>query len=428
MSATKTFHLPDLGEGLPDAEIVEWLVREGETVALDQPLVSMETAKAVVEVPAPFSGRLTKQYGNKGDVITTGAPLAEFELDAAAPQRAEGHATGHSHAPAAPRPAPAPAPVAAASDQGSVVGAMEASERVQSDAVSSVGGVRAMPAVRAMAKKLGIDLARVSPSGADRVVTMQDVKRAAASATGRTPAPRASLPQAAPQRALSGQPIRTTPFGDRATGEPERLRGVRRNMARVMAEAHAAVVPTTIVDDADIHAWAPGNDISVRLLRALVQACHAVPALNAWFDAAAGARTLHRRVDVGIAVDTENGLFVPALRNADRLDAAGLRAALDGIRAAVDSRSIAPEELRGYTIMLSNFGVFAGRYATPVVVPPCIAIVAAGKLRHEVVAVMGGIVAHRVIPLSLTFDHRAATGGEAARFLAAMLADLALPL
>jgi len=222
--------------------------------------------------------------------------------------------------------------------------------------------------------------------------------------------------------------MRTAPPAQNAVfGQPDQLKGVRRNMARVMADAHAAVVPTTLCDDADIHTWQPGNDITVRLIRALVAACKAVPALNAWFDGANLTRTLHPHVDIGIAVDTEDGLFVPALRNADVLDAAGLRAALNRIRDQVKTRSIPAEELKGYTISLSNFGVFAGRYATPVVVPPCVAIVAAGKLRHEVVPVMGGIETHRLMPLSLTFDHRACTGGEAARFLKAMLDDLAVP-
>ena len=220
--------------------------------------------------------------------------------------------------------------------------------------------------------------------------------------------------------------MRTVPHTVRAMGQPEQIKGVRRNMARVMADAHAKVVPTTIFDDADIHAWRPGNDIMARLVRSLVVGSRAVPELNAWFDGDAGTRTLHQRVDVGIAVDTGEGLFVPALRNADVLDAPGIRAALNRIRDQVRDRTIAAEELKGYTLMLSNFGVFAGRYATPVIVPPCVAIIAAGKLMHRVVPVMGGIETHRMIPLSLTFDHRAATGGEAARFLKAMLDDLAL--
>lgn len=471
MPDMKLFHLPDLGEGLPDAEIVEWHVKEGDRIKLDAPLVSMETAKAVVDVPSPYTGTVVKLFGKPGDVIDTGAPLAGFELEAGAAQRAEAEPTGHHHAPSAHKGAGKPVPDEASRDDGdattviasdeggeileddkpapkgdagTVVGAMESSDRVHAERTTSVGGVKAVPAVRALAKKLNVDLARVKATGAGGVVTIADVKSAAAAGlTKRTAggagapaaqrtaetkgvaasAPSSGIPEA---RSQSGKPMRTVPHTVTALGQPEQVKGVRRNMARIMADAHAKVVPTTIFDDADIHAWRPGNDIMARLVRSLVVASRAVPELNAWFDGDAGTRTLHRRVDVGIAVDTEDGLFVPALRNADALDAAGVRVALNRIRDQVRDRTIPPEELRGYTIMLSNFGVFAGRYATPVIVPPCVAIVAAGKLVHRVVAVMGGIEAHRTIPLSLTFDHRAATGGEAARFLKAMLDDLAL--
>lgn len=454
MTDTKTFYLPDLGEGLPDATVVEWFVKPGDTIKLDEPLVSMETAKAVVEVPAPYSGKVAKLHGKAGDVIDTGAALIDVEIDPKLPQRAEAESTGHHHSPKQPAKGPgSPAPddkkkVIASedggeistnekkpTDSGTVVGAVESSDRVVSEQAVAVGGVKAMPAVRALAKKLGVELSRVAPSGADGVVTMADVKKAASEGTARpqpaAPAQRATAP--APQAPVrtttsaSGQPMRTSPPKAELTfGQPDQLKGVRRNMARVMADAHAKVVPTTLCDDADIHAWQPGNDITVRLIRSIVAACKTVPALNAWFDGDNFMRTLHPHVDIGIAVDTEDGLFVPALRNADVLDANGLRAAINRIRDQVQNRSIPPEELKGYTISLSNFGVFAGRYATPVVVPPCVAIVAAGKLRHDVVAVMGSIETHRVIPLSLTFDHRAATGGEAARFLKAMLDDLKL--
>jgi len=473
MAETKTFHLPDLGEGLPDATIVEWLVKEGGTVKLDEPMVSMETAKAVVEVPSPFSGKLAKVHGKAGDVIATGAALAEFEIDPKMPQRAEAEATGHHHAPpkaakaasgkGAGNEAPDKKGVVASdeggeivendnagrADEGTVVGAMQTSDRVHSEQATSVGGVKAVPAVRALAKKLGVDLARVAASGAGGVVTLKDVKDAAAAGTARVgaagggagaqrstsgmPSPGAGAPISpasgrGERTALSasGKPMRTTPPTVAATGQPEQLKGVRRNMARVMADAHAKVVPTTLADDADISAWLPGNDITGRLIRAIVRACKTVPALNAWFDGENLTRTLHPHVDIGIAVDTDDGLFVPALRNADMLDAAGVRAAVNRLRTQVEDRSIAPSELSGYTISLSNFGVFAGRYATPIVVPPCVAIVAAGKGRHQMTPVMGGFASHRVIPLSLTFDHRAATGGEAARFLKAMLDDLAL--
>jgi 2-oxoisovalerate dehydrogenase E2 component (dihydrolipoyl transacylase) len=458
MSESKTFHLPDLGEGLPDATIVEWFVKEGDVIRLDEPLVSMETAKAVVEVPSPVSGKVVKLAGAAGDVVVTGSMLAVFEPDASLPQRAEGQDTGHHHGP--PKSAvvgatsvanPASdaasiatdtAPTEAEADAGTVVGAMQSSNAVHTEQAIAVGGVKAMPAVRAMAKKLGVDLARVHASGADGAVTMQDVKRAAADgsargATAPAPAPARNIapaaapaPLATPQRtalSASGKPMRTQPPGVSVSGQPEQLKGVRRNMARVMADAHAKVVPTTLSDDADIHAWTPGNDMTGRLVRAIVRACRTVPAMNAWFDGEKLTRTLHPHVDIGIAVDTDDGLFVPALRNADLLEAGGVRESINRLRAQVEDRSIPPSELTGYTISLSNFGMFAGRYATPVVVPPCVAIVAAGRARHQVTPVMGGFESHKVIPLSVTFDHRACTGGEAARFLKALIDDLALP-
>jgi len=460
---SKQFLLPDLGEGLPDATIVEWFVKVGDTIKLDEPLVSMETAKAVVELPSPVSGKVLKLAGGDGDIIVTGTLLAEFELDPSLPQRAEGQDTGHHHGPSkgvgsdepgtdhkvvasdeggAISDAGTPAPKGQADgkrdDAGTVVGAMQSSDAVRSEAAVAVAGVKAMPAVRALARKLGVDLTRVSATGNDGVVTSDDVKRAAADGSakaGAAPMPRAAdrtapsvaAPAQRTPMSAAGKPMRTQPPGVQASGQPEQLKGVRRNMARVMADAHAQVVPTTLCDDADLHAWIGKQDITARLIRAIVAACKMVPALNAWFDGDKLVRTLHPHVDIGIAVDTDDGLFVPALRNADMLDGNGVRGAIQRLRAQVEDRSIPASELSGYTISLSNFGMFAGRYATPVVVPPTVAIIGAGKLSFDVVAVMGGVEVHRRMPISLTFDHRAATGGEAARFLKTLLDDLARP-
>ncbi|HET6603137.1 MAG TPA: dihydrolipoamide acetyltransferase family protein [Xanthomonadaceae bacterium] len=473
MAEKKTFRLPDLGEGLPDAEIVEWHVEQGASIRLDEPLVSMETAKAVVEVPSPYSGKVIKLHGATGDVIDTGAPLAEFELDPDAPQRAEAQDTGHGHGhaddqgkrstgePVHDEPSrddgdaitvvasddggeiasdDTPAPKGrAGGDAGTVVGAMESSDRLHVEAATTVGGVKAMPAVRALAKKLKVHLTRLHGSGKDGVITLKDVREAAERGDAATPPapagrgaggegpgkPRGRAP-AEPAPAALRAPPAPAGRGDRgvALDVDEPIRGVRRNMLRTMSAAHAEVVPTTLMDGADLHAWAPGEDITVRLIRALACAAQAVPALNSWLDAKQGTLRRHSRVDVGIAVDTPEGLFVPALRHCERLDAQQARAGIDRIREQVKTRSIPPEELRNYTIMLSNFGVFAGKYATPIVVPPCVAIVAAGRLFHEAVPVIGGIQAHRTMPLSLTFDHRACTGGEAARFLRALIDDL----
>ncbi|HAI48304.1 MAG TPA: branched-chain alpha-keto acid dehydrogenase subunit E2, partial [Stenotrophomonas sp.] len=357
MSENKNFHLPDLGEGLPDATIVEWFVKEGDVIKLDEPLVSMETAKAVVEVPSPFSGKVLKLAGGEGDIIPTGSVLAQFELDPNLPQRADGQDTGHGHGHAAPAPTPSTGQAAAAhpdkvvasddggeiakpgaerDDAGTVVGAMQSSNAVHAEQAVAVGGVKAVPAVRATARKLGVDLSRVRATGTDGAVTMADVKQAAADGSAKVGAAPARAAEAAPAAAAApapvarpsesrtplsaaGRPMRTQPPGVVAKGQPEPLKGVRRNMARVMADAHSKVVPTTLNDDADIHAWVPGNDVTARLVRSIVVACQKVPALNAWFDGDALTRTLHNQVDIGIAVDTDDGLFVPALRNADML-------------------------------------------------------------------------------------------------------------
>ncbi len=479
MSETKVFYLPDLGEGLPDAEIVEWHVKVGDVVRLDEPMVSMETAKAVVEVPAPFSGKVVKLAGAAGDVVATGAMLAEVEIDPSLPQRADAQDTGHHHGggdahkgAGAPVPAehtrddgdaitvnasddggeiPAsdtPAPKGEVrADAGTVVGAMQSSDRVHVEQATSVGGVKAMPAVRALAKKMGVDLSRVQATGAGGVITLADVKGAASSKTIPTPALSLKEREQYLRQASSAPPIpserqpgpRTTPpspalqgdgrgaDGSRVTAAFDTdapIRGVRRNMVRSMSAAHAEVVPTTLMDDADLHAWRSGEDLMARLIRALVAGARAEPALNSWLNAKEGTLRRHSRVDVGIAVDSPDGLFVPSLRGADIRDAASLRAELNRLRDGVKNRSLAPEEMRDYTLMLSNFGVFAGKYATPVVVPPCVCIVGAGRLHHAVVPVLGGLETHRNLPLSLTFDHRAATGGEAARFLRAVIDDL----
>ena len=453
MSDIREFRLPDLGEGLPDATVVEWHVKVGDTVMLDDNLVSMETAKAVVDVPSPFSGKLVSIAGDEGAVIITGSVLASFEIDASAPQRAESNVPSHhAPAPAAPAPAPAPAPAAApapapaapapaaapaTADAGTVVGAMQSSDAVRTENVVTVGGVKAMPAVRALAKKLRVDLAQVRGTGADGLITLKDVQAYAANPTPQVTAPAVSAapststaPIASAERtALSagGKAMRTQSPGKTQQlqmGQPTPVAGVRRNMARVMADAHDKVVLTTIVDDADIHGWIGKQDITARLVRGIVVACQEEPALNAWFDGDALTRTLHPQVDLGIAVDSPDGLFVPVLRDAQLQSPEGIKNAVKRLRNDVLDRSISGDLLKGATISLSNFGKFAGRYATPIVVPPMVAIVGAGKVSHDVVAVIGGVEVHRRIPLSLSFDHRACTGGEAARWLHAMIRDL----
>ncbi|NBD96040.1 MAG: 2-oxo acid dehydrogenase subunit E2 [Gammaproteobacteria bacterium] len=450
------FNLPDLGEGLPDAEIVEWLVSEGDEVEVDQPLVSMETAKAVVEVPSPFDGKVVKFYGSAGDVIKTGAPLAEFQVAGEAPAAdasgddasqsdapeatAEPESASEGKAPAAESSAEPPEEPADESatgsereDSGTVVGKMQAGGEVLKERTSTVGGVKVTPAVRALARKHKVDLAQVTPTGADGVVTAADVRKAAEEGTAPAQARQTSSARARPEPEFPTEPEReqrpaspepSDQPAAAASGEWEPLRGTRRTMARTMSESAKRVVPTTLMDDADIHAWRAGEDVTFRLLRALAAGAKAEPGLNAWFDDEQNMRMIHKGMDVGMAVDTADGLFVARLKGVHNGSREDIRGEINRLKENVKNRSIPPEDLKDYTIMLSNFGVFAGRYATPIINPPCVSIVAAGVLRHDVVPVLGGVEVHRMIPLSLTFDHRACTGGEAARFLKAMIADL----
>ncbi|RXZ42459.1 dihydrolipoamide acetyltransferase family protein [Crenobacter cavernae] len=369
----KTFTLPDLGEGLAEAEIVAWQVGEGDKVVLDQPLLSVETAKAIVDVPAPFAGKVVKLYAKVGDIVPLGDPLVD--IDDGAPDDS-GTVVGDSHVSAAHQARGKPS-----------VNVVPAGPKAAPVAV------RAAPAVRALASRLGVDLAMLTGSGPDGAITSADVEAAA-----RHDAP--------------------------AAPESQALRGPRRTMAQNMALSHAEVVPVLLVDDADIHAWPRGEDTTWRLLRAMVAACRAVPALNAWFDGKTLSRRVFDHIDIGIALDTDDALYVPVIRHAESLDRARSRSTLDALKQRVKARSLSPAELKGHTITLSNFGMFAGRYASPVVMPPTVAIVGAGRARLEAVAVGDAIGLHRRLPISITFDHRACTGAEAARFLAALLADL----
>ena len=466
----KLFNLPDLGEGLPDAEIVEWHVKEGDVVKEDQPMVSMETAKAVVDVPCPYTGTITKLHGQPGDVIDTGAVLVEFDGEQSKPTQRAASGSNHSVKDTAAKLKgdiadllddleekmpeqvfpKSTAELSQGDDSGTVVGAMEASNQVISD-IASVGAIKIAPAVKALAKKLKVDLNDVVATGAGGVIRPSDIRLAnEMKAQGNKeekeekeakeqqeketqqnenlankqapPTPVSNTTKSAPTLATSPSSSINSP--SKVDDQWQQVKGTRRAMARIMADAHAKIVPTTLMDDADIHKWSVGEDITARLIRSLVKGVEAEPALNAWFDGEKLAKRNISHVDVGIAVDTPDGLFVPTMRNCEQRDAAQVRQGMNTIKEQIKTRSIPPEDMKDFTIMLSNFGIFAGRYATPVITPPCVAIMASGKLLNEVVPVLGGFEVHRMIPLSLTFDHRAVTGGEAARFLAAVIKDL----
>jgi 2-oxoisovalerate dehydrogenase E2 component (dihydrolipoyl transacylase) len=420
----KIFNLPDLGEGLAEAEIVRWHVNTGDHIKADDPMLAVETAKAIVEVPAPFSGVIKATHGKPGDTVATGALLVEFEADATgsdpAPRAAWATSSGTTSAPSAGPPA------ARAADSGTVVGSMPSSDEDYVEAsISDTHGnvkangnasdstasapdrVRAVPAARALAKRLSIDIAQIRGTGRGALVTVDDVLQMAG----------AGRPQP------SAAAAHTTATA--VAADAEKLRGPRRAMAQSMAIARDNVVGCTLFDDADLHDWHPEQDITSRILRAIAEGCAAEPGLNAWFDGEALTRRILSHIDVAIAVDTPEGLIVPVVRNIGGRPVAELRRDVDKLKRNTQDRTLSPKDLRDFTFMLSNFGMIAGRYATPVVVPPAVAILGCGRLTHDVIATQSGsIEAHLRMPLSLTFDHRCVTGGEAARFLAAVIRDL----
>ena len=396
----KVFHLPDLGEGLAEAEIRERYIKPDDTVAAGDLMVAVETDKAIVDIPAPWAGTVEKLFAAVDDVHPVGEPLVGFEgEDTSDEQVSSGQTdTGGSEDKENKKSKESSGATAgeARADSGTVVGQVRSGGGVLDEKAGTVGGrgagFKATPAVRALARRLDVDLAVVTPSGPDGVITVADVERVA--------------------RILT------------EAGPLEPLRGPRRAMARAMTQAHAEVARVTVSEDAQLGEWYPGGDVSMRLIRGMVAACEAEPSLNAWYDAYSLGRRVLKKIDLGMAVDTPDGLFVPVLRGVANRSDDDLRAGLEALKADVRARRIPAEELRGYTIILSNYGVFGGRYADPVVMPPTVAIVGAGRVRDQVVAVDGQPAVRPVMPVSVSFDHRVVTGGEATRFLMRLVAFL----
>lgn len=369
----KIFNLPDLGEGLAEAEIREWYVKEGDQVVVDQPLVSMETAKAVVDVPSPYAGKIVALHGKSNDIIQTGAPLITFD-------------TGEDEVKERPK--------------SSVVGALEegAGKWDESDVIigavkTKTERIKAMPAARVLAAQMNVDLAQITGTGPQGLITPDDVKK--------------FITQKAPAQG--------------ATFKGEALHGVRRVMAQTMAQSQREIVPVTIVEDVNISHLPASSDITALVLKAIASAAKVEPSLNAWFDGSTLTRDLRKEVNVGLAVDTSEGLFVPVIKDVDAKSNEALRERVNTYKATVKDRTVAQADMQGATITLSNFGTIIGRYATPIIVPPAVAILGCGRSREVPIVQEGKVMPGRILPLSLTFDHRAVTGGEATRFLGAVI-------
>lgn len=400
--AVREFLLPDLGEGLEDAEVVTWHVAEGDRVELNQTLVEVNTAKALVEIPAPWEGVVEKLHAAEGAVVKVGQPLVAIRIEdeaseegPAKPKRQAllvGYGVEEDEAPAA-------APVASASTAGTA-------ERE--------GSVRASPPVRRLAKELGVDLSAVDGTGAEGRVTREDVMNAAAS---RKPTPAEAVPEGA----------RSIP-----------VKGTRRLIAEKMARAAREVPQVTTfltVDATALQAFreelSTGSERRITplpiVVRALVEVCKEHPKLNSSFHEEGRVILLYDRCHVGIATDTEQGLLVPVLRDADGLGIVAISEEIARLTEAARGGRAAPQDMVGSTITITNVGTFGAEYGTPIVNYPEAAILALGVIEPRALVVEGEVQARPAVTLSLSFDHRVLDGAEAGRAMRALKSLLESP-
>jgi pyruvate/2-oxoglutarate dehydrogenase complex dihydrolipoamide acyltransferase (E2) component len=466
------FILPDLGEGVHEAELLAWKVKVGEHVKEHQILAEMNTDKAQVEVPSPREGVIATLHGKEGEILKVGNPLVTYvaaggaaagspacdtgsQIAANLPKENGQHASAAHAATATP---PAPAAAEHREDAGTVVGAVGGAL----GGVTSVDGkALATPAVRRLARDLGVNIDAVAGSGIGGRVLEKDVRAAAAGTSGPRPAAKPSTPAPAPAPQPAGAPLARAsgsftpsapapsapapkapavvfPEGAETTRVP--FRGVRRTIGARLRESMSTAVHFTVMDEADVTALdglrrklAAASGEKVSFLPFVASAlCRVLTgefnALNATTDFRAGADGViegdivrHRAVHLGIAVDTDNGLMVPVLRDADRQGVLEISRGIAAVAEAARGRTAPRELLMGSTFTISNVGSHAGRFATPVINIPEVAILAVGRMREGPVVKHGMIGVGKLLPLSLACDHRVIDGATAALCLARLI-------
>ncbi len=358
----QSFKLPDLGEGLTEGEVARWLVAEGQEIAEDDPLVEIQTDKATVEIPSPYAGTVLRIVVPEGEIAPVGAVLVVI----GAPDEA------------VPEPATTP-------------GVKLTQGENRAPASRSAQKVQATPLVRRIADELGVELGAVTGTGPGGRISEDDVRSAAAPA----PAP--------------------------AEGRREPLRGVRRVIAEHMTRAHREVPPVTWVEECDF-----GSVPRVELLATVVKACAEslaeFPELNARLDG--DAIVYLERCDIGFAVQTEQGLVVPVVRDCRGKTVAEIHAEIERLAEAARTGTISPDELRGSTFTVSSAGKLAGLFQTPIVNHPEVAILSIGRIAPRPVVRDGEVVVSEQGTVAITFDHRVVDGARAAAFGLAVIERL----
>ena len=412
------FILPDLGEGVHEAEIISWKVKPGDRVEEHQTLAEMETDKALVEVPSPWSGVIEKLHGKEGEIVEVGSVLVSYKADngevATEPRREE--------------------PKTESEDAGTVVGTVESSLTVsdrftrrdhQEHVTDGSGKALATPAVRRVARELGVDINEIPGTGRGGRVTVGDIHTYTGSETAQ--------PAVTPHAAAPPPPISTDGVAERIP-----MRGVRRKIAEALNRSIRTAVHFTLVDEADVtvldakrkeYAAVIGAKLSF-LPFIVIAVCRALkehPSLNANVDDQRQEILLKSVINLGIAVDTDHGLMVPVIPNADALGIAQIDGAVADLAKRCRDRSIPREELVGGTFTISNAGSLGGMFSTPIINYPEVAILAVGRAKERVLVNDGKFYAGKVMPLSLSSDHRVVDGAECARFLNTLMKLLEQP-
>ncbi|MGW4020125.1 dihydrolipoamide acetyltransferase family protein [Streptomyces sp. NPDC005009] len=454
MAQVLEFKLPDLGEGLTEAEIVRWLVEVGDVVAVDQPVVEVETAKAMVDVPCPYGGVVTARFGAEGTELPVGAPLLTVavgeptdgrpagEANPAEPEGARGETPategsgnvlvgyGTAEAPARrrrvrpPRTAPATPAAPTANGQPRTAQPATAQTRVPGAVDGPVPVIS--PLVRRLARQNGLDLRELTGSGPEGLILRADVEYAlrAAAAQGRT-GTTAGEPRTRTDRAGAGAPA---PVADTPGVTRVPLKGIRGAVADKLSRSRTEIPDATCWVDADATelmrtravmnaAGGPKVSVIALLARVCTAALARFPELNSSVDTEAREIVRYGDVHLGFAAQTDRGLVVPVVRDAHTRNAESLTAEFARLTEAARTGTLTPAELTGGTFTLNNYGVFGVDGSTPIVNHPEAAMLGVGRIVPKPWVHEGELAVRQVVQLSLTFDHRVCDGGTAGGFL-----------
>ncbi|MFE2548660.1 dihydrolipoamide acetyltransferase family protein [Streptomyces sp. NPDC059355] len=417
MPQVMEFKLPDLGEGLTEAEIVRWLVAVGDVVAIDQPVVEVETAKAMVEVPCPYGGVVTARFGEEGTELPVGAPLITVAVGAGADEVVEpedsgsgnvlvGYGTDHSRTARRRRVRPGSAAPAVAAAPTPAPAAVVTSPVVTGPVVTGPVAVIS-PLVRKLARDHGIDLRALRGSGPEGLILRADVEAA----------------RRAPEPAPVAAPAAAAPEGERVP-----LKGLRGVVAEKLSRSRREIPDATCWVDADatelMAARAAMNAVGgpkISVLALLARICTAAlakyPELNSTVDLAANEIVRLPSVHLGFAAQTERGLVVPVVRDAQTRNPESLSAEFARLTEVARAGKLAPADLTGGTFTLNNYGVFGVDGSTPIINHPEAAMLGVGRIMAKPWVHQGELAVRQVVQLSLTFDHRVCDGGTAGGFL-----------